>query len=266
VDDPFLSSARELGLDRSLRPRLRSATLDLLARRRREPSPGVRIVHYHYVFDDEVEGFRRQVEYLAGAFEPVSLSEATARLEAGRISGRELVVTFDDGFRNVATNAAPLLEAAGVGACLYLTTALVSAPRERAARICRERLHLPGPVEPLTWDDARDLAERGHEIGSHTRSHADLTQVDEAARDEELRESKAELEERVGPVRHFSAPYGEAHRFSAEISEAARRAGYATCATAQRGLNRSADDLYALRRHHLVASWPVAHLRYFLTR
>jgi peptidoglycan/xylan/chitin deacetylase (PgdA/CDA1 family) len=266
VDDRFLSSARELGHDRSLRSRVRSATLDLLARRRRQPEPGVRIVHYHYVFDDEVEGFRRQLEYLAGAFEAVSLSEAAARLETGRITGRELVVTFDDGFRNAATNAAPLLEAAGVRACFYLTTELVSAPRERAARICRERLHLPGPVEPLTWGDARELAQRGHEIGSHTRSHPDLTQLEEAEREAELAGSKAELEERVGPVRHFSAPYGEAHRFSPEVSEAARRAGYATCATAQRGLNRSAADLHALRRHHLVASWPVAHVRYFLTR
>jgi peptidoglycan/xylan/chitin deacetylase (PgdA/CDA1 family) len=266
VGDRFLSSAAELGLDRSVRSRLRSAALDLLARRPREPSSGVRLVHYHYVFNDEVEGFRRQLDYLTSAFEPVSLGEAAARLREARTTGRELVVTFDDGFRNVVTNATPLLESAGVRACFYLTTELVSAPEEVVTRFCRERLHLPGAVEPLTWEDARELVERGHEVGSHTRSHPDLTQLDGEQRDSELRGSKAELEQRLGPVEHFSAPYGEAHRFSPAVSDAARSAGYATCATAQRGVNRSADDLYALRRHHLVASWPVMHVRYFLTR
>ena len=67
-------------------------------------------------------------------------------------------------------------------------------------------------------------------------------------------------------VEHFSAPYGEAHRFSPAVSDAARRAGYASCATAQRGRNTGADDLYALRRDHLEAGWPVAHVRYFLGR
>jgi peptidoglycan/xylan/chitin deacetylase (PgdA/CDA1 family) len=271
VPTPFVSSSRELDRARPLRFRARRAArraaLSVLARRPGPDRPGVRIVHYHYVFDDEREAFTRQLEYLATAYEPVSLSEAVARLGEGRVGGREVVVTFDDGFRNQLVNAAPLLAEHGFRACFFLITGLVSAPPGEAERICRERLHLPRPVEPMSWDDAAALLRLEHEVGSHTRGHPDLTTLDSAALDEELGASRAELERRLGaPVAHLSAPYGEAHRFSPAVSEAARRAGYASCATAQRGRNTAADDVYALRRDHFEAGWPVAHVRYFLGR
>jgi peptidoglycan/xylan/chitin deacetylase (PgdA/CDA1 family) len=267
----YATTARELERDRPFRFRARAAGRGLVLRALRalprEPAPGVRIVHYHYVFDDELSSFSRQLGYLADTYEPVSLSEAVARLASGAIRGRELVVTFDDGFRNQLRNAAPLLEEAGFRACFFLVTELLSASAAEAARICRERLHLPRPVEPLDWDDAGALLERGHEVGSHSRSHANLVTLDAAALDDELRASRDELERRLGrPVPHFSAPYGERHRFSPEISAAARAAGYASCATAQRGRNSGPADVFALRRDHLGAGWAVEDVRYFLSR
>jgi peptidoglycan/xylan/chitin deacetylase (PgdA/CDA1 family) len=231
----------------------------------RRPAPGVRVVHYHFVFDDEREGFVRQLTFLASEYEPVGLSEAVERLHAGRVRGRELVVTFDDGFRTQLVNAAPLLAEHGFQACFFLVTELLSASPEEAERFCRERLHLPRPVEPLSWSDAAQLTELGHEIGSHGRSHANLLELEGDRLDEEVRGSREELERRLGrAVVHFSAPYGDRARFSPAVSAAARAAGYASCATAQRGRNTSADDLYALRRHHLVAGWSVPDVRYFL--
>ena len=64
---------------------------------------------------------------------------------------------------------------------------------------------------------------------------------------------------------HVSAPYGDAARFTPAVSDAARAAGYASCATALRGPN-TADDVYALRRDHLVAGWSLRDIRYFLSR
>ncbi len=65
-------------------------------------------------------------------------------------------------------------------------------------------------------------------------------------------------------MRHFSVPYGERGRFSEAVAEAVRTAGYESCVTAIRGRNTSALDLYALRRHHLSARWPLRELEYFL--
>jgi len=253
-------------LSRARRSARRSA-LTVLGRLPRRPAPGVRIVHYHYVFDDERESFPRQVEYLASEFEPVSLSEAVERLRGGLVGGRELVVTFDDGLRNQLGNAAPRLAEHGISACFFLITQLVSAGPERAAQICRDRLHLPRPVEPLKWNEAAELLELGHEIGSHTRSHPNLVHLEQVALEEELRSSREELQRRLGhPVAHLSAPYGDRARFSPRVSDAARAAGYSSCSTAIRGCNLSGDDVFSLRRHHLEASWPVSNLRYFLGR
>lgn len=267
----FVERASELQGARSARFRARTAVrggaLRVLGARRREPKPGVRIVHYHHVFADEREGFVRQLELFAREFRPVSLSEAVRRLREDEVEGRELVVTFDDGFRNQLDHAAPLLSEHGFSACFFLITELLEATAERAAEICRERLHLPRPVEPLSWEGAGGLREGGHELGSHTRSHSDLAALARNDLDGELRDSRAELERRLGgPVVHLSAPYGDEPRFSAEVSAAAREAGYESCSTAQRGLNSSAADVFALRREHLIAGWPAADVRYFLTR
>jgi peptidoglycan/xylan/chitin deacetylase (PgdA/CDA1 family) len=271
VPAPYVSSGRELRRARPVRFRarraVRHAALSALSLRPRAPRPGVRVVHYHYVFDDERAGFARQLDVFGARYEPVSLSEAVARLRKGRVRGRELVVTFDDGFRNQARNAAPVLAERGFSACFFVVTALVSADRATVERICRERLHLPQAVEPMTWDDVAAVVELGHEVGSHSRGHPDLTSLAPSDLLDELRGSREELEARLGrPVAHLSAPYGERHRFSAAVSAAAREAGYASCATAQRGRNTSPADVYALRRDHLEASWPLTHVGHFLAR
>lgn len=248
-----------------MRKRLRSAALDLLGLVPRRPKPGVRILVYHWVHDDEREGFARQLAALASEFEPVSLSEAVERLRAGRVRGRELAITFDDGFRSGLVNAAPLLAEHGFRACYFLVTELVSAPPDRVERICRERLHLARPLEPLTWEDVERLVELGHEVGSHTRTHAELVALTPEELDEELRGSREELERRLDHApRHFAAPYGDRARFTPAVSAAVKAAGYETCLTAIRGRNVAPTDLYALRRDNAVAGWPVRHVRYFM--
>jgi peptidoglycan/xylan/chitin deacetylase (PgdA/CDA1 family) len=225
----------------------------------------VRILVYHWVHDDERDRFAQQLAALAREFEPVSLSEAVERLRFGRVRGRELAITFDDGFRSGLANAAPLLAQHGFRACFFLITELVSAAPERADRICRERLHLPRPLEPLSWDDVGTLLELGHEVGSHTQTHPNLVALSREELERELRDSRAELERRLGraPV-HFAAPYGDRARFTPAVSAAARATGYETCLTAQRGRNLVSTDPFALRRDNVVASWPLRHVRYFL--
>ena len=238
------------------------AALGALPRTRRD---GVRIVHYHYVFDDELERFVHQLEFLSREFVPTSMSDAVDRLQSGRTNGDEIVVTFDDGFRNQLDNAAPILREKGFSACFFLVTSFLGADAEATRRFTRDRLHLPLPVEPMGWDGAERLLELGHEVGSHTRSHPELPELDDDDLAHELGSSREEIARRLGDVRHFSVPYGDSSRFSDRVAAAARDAGYDSCSTAIRGVNTSALDVYALRRHHLSARWPVRQLAYFLS-
>ena len=243
---------------------LRSGALGILGALPRARREGVRIVHYHYVFDDEVERFAQQLEFMSREFAPTSMSDAVDRLQSGRTNGDEVVVTFDDGFRNQLDNAAPLLREHGFSACFFLVTSFVGASAEATRRFTRERLHLPLPVEPMGWDGAARLLELGHEVGSHTRTHPELPDLDDDDLTAELAASREEIARRLGDVRHFSVPYGDTSRFSDRVASAARAAGYDSCSTAIRGVNTSALDVYALRRHHLGARWPLRQLAYFL--
>jgi len=218
-----IESWRELDRLSPARARVRGAArrvaLDVLRRRPRPDEPGVRVVHYHYVFPDQRDNFARQLALLSSAFEPVSLSDAVGRIEAGTWSGRELAVTFDDGFRNQLEHGAPLLREHGFSGCFYLITDFVGAGDEATERFCRERILMRGGVTPMDWDDARELLAQGHEVGSHTVSHPNLAAADDETIDHELRESRATLHERLGiDVAHFCPPFGDAARFGAPHS------------------------------------------------
>jgi peptidoglycan/xylan/chitin deacetylase (PgdA/CDA1 family) len=79
-------------------------------------------------------------------------------------------------------------------------------------------------MRPLTWDMISTMARRGITFGSHTQTHALLTNESAETTRIELRESKQVLENRVHvPINHFAYPDG---RFNSVVVEAVRSAGY----------------------------------------
>jgi peptidoglycan/xylan/chitin deacetylase (PgdA/CDA1 family) len=82
----------------------------------------------------------------------------------------------------------------------------------------------------LSWDDVREIVRLGHDIGSHTVTHADLGTLDETQARAELVESKRVLEEQTGRrVRWFAYPYGGRHNFCLDYLPLVREAGYEAC-------------------------------------
>ncbi|HEV7459068.1 MAG TPA: polysaccharide deacetylase family protein [Solirubrobacteraceae bacterium] len=72
--------------------------------------------------------------------------------------------------------------------------------------------------------EIRELAAEGVQIGSHTVDHTDLTRLDPAAVLDQLRRSRATLEDLVSaPVTMVAYPYG---RYSPSVMAAAQEAGY----------------------------------------
>lgn len=71
--------------------------------------------------------FEAQVAYLARHYRPTSLSQLVSRLASSAVSlHRSVVITIDDGYRDFAEFAYPILEKYAVPATLYLTTDFVS--------------------------------------------------------------------------------------------------------------------------------------------
>src|SRR5439155_25811028 len=76
----------------------------------------------------------------------------------------------------------------------------------------------------LSWDQLRHLADDGWEVGSHTRSHPRLPELDDVALAEELAASRTRCEERLGRAcPSIAYPYGAVDE---RVVDAAGRAGY----------------------------------------
>jgi peptidoglycan/xylan/chitin deacetylase (PgdA/CDA1 family) len=155
---------------------------------------------------------------------------------------RTLAVTFDDAFASVIEHALPILSALGLPATVFAPTAFVSARRQ----LDWEGIdHWAGTtyadeLTSMDWEDLRELAGRGWEIGTHTRTHRRLTQLDDADLTDELESSRFECErELCEPCRSIAYPYGAVDE---RVAAAARAAGYLTGA-------RMSSNLRAQGRH-----------------
>ena len=98
----------------------------------------------------------------------------------------------------------------------------------------------------LNWDEVREISRQGHDIGSHTRSHRLLTQLDEDDARKEIFESRVDLSRKIGKeVVGFSYPRGE---WNQTVAKLVAQAGYSYAVTTRYGRNRDSADVYRLAR------------------
>jgi peptidoglycan/xylan/chitin deacetylase (PgdA/CDA1 family) len=164
--------------------------------------------------------FREQVTSLASCgVAPVS-AEALA---AGTRKG--LHVTFDDAYKDVL-DVLPLLDGLGLPTTVFVSTAFADEGRPLAVpELAADAEARPELLATMNWDELRECAERGVEIGGHTVTHPHLTRLTDAELDRELGDSKQRIEQELGrPARLLAYTYGE---HDARVHDAVRRAGYA---------------------------------------
>ena len=230
----------------------------------------VRFPYYHHVFDDERDGFARQLDYLRGFGEFISLDDVVRLLESeDTIDGRYFCVTFDDGFKNCLTNALPILLDKDVVATFFVTTGYIDSDLEKD----REKLlgffdHGQLLMEFLSWDECCEMVAAGMIIGSHTVNHARLADLKSTDVRRELDMSKAIIERNLGQTcNHFCSPFGIPDRdFNVERDPGmAKASGYKSMLTTERGATRKGDLPHQIRRDHTLAHWGNYQLRYFLS-
>ncbi len=206
----------------------------------------VPVLCYHSVSDDRHDGelrwsvspndFDEQMALLRERGRtPLTVSGYTTMLRAAvPLPPRPVLVTFDDGYADLATAALPVLLRYAIPATAYVVTARVGAPRTRGA----------GPV--VSWDQLAELHSNGMEIGSHSHTHRALDCLRRGELRREVSLSKLALEDGLQEqVTSFAYPYGY---HSPAVRREVRAAGYSSACGVKNALSHEADDLYAVAR------------------
>lgn len=163
----------------------------------------------------------------------------------GEKTGKVVGITFDDGYQNNVRHALPVLRKHGFSATCYGVSNMIGGTNSWDHGKVAEK-----PL--MTLDDWRAWRDAGMDIGSHTRTHAKLTELSPQDAREQISVSRRELEQALDcEVRHFCYPYGW---YAPEHCAMAREAGYATATTTHRGRNHAGADPHTLRRIMVACS------------
>jgi len=196
---------------------------------------------------------RAAQQWHAAGWNTISLYEAVRCVrERAPFPARSFVLTFDDGYASVYRVAFPLLQQ-------YNWTATVFVALGE-----HDSTHGDAPLPPLfngemlRWNEIREMRAHGVTFGAHTLTHPDLTRIDHAQAEYEMRVSQSILADALGEaIPLFAYPFG---RFNARVWELAAR--YFQAAVSDRlGLMDAQSDLFALERvetFYLKADWAAA--------
>lgn len=157
-----------------------------------------------------------QVRWLLGRrYRFLTAEELLAETSGGAPPPRTAVLTFDDGWRDAVTVAAPLLTALGVRATFYVNPGRWGGQHP-------DVIGTGGRL--LDESEAHALLRAGMELGAHTMTHPDLRLLDDDTLRWELVESRAAVQRVTGRAcRTFAYPYG---LFDERVEAAVREAGY----------------------------------------
>lgn len=183
----------------------------------------VPILTYHYIANNpnpkdrardglsvSPDKFEAQMQYLSqNGYTPVTLDTLYGIFNGqSPVSGKPVVLTFDDGYVDFYTNAFPILRRFGFHAVSFIPTGLM------------------GGSYYMNWNQIKEIASTGLvTFEGHTVTHANLSSLNYEATLKQLIDSKNVLQANTGyPVNFVAYPNGSTN---GSVQAAARQAGYA---------------------------------------
>jgi peptidoglycan/xylan/chitin deacetylase (PgdA/CDA1 family) len=174
--------------------------------------------------------FRRQMDWLAvHGYHPVDFNDLRSYFDGSQaLPSKPVIITFDDGYRDLYTTAYPILQAHNFKAVAYIVSGFV------------------GHSRYVTGVQVVEMGRNGIEIASHTVNHPDLARTSLPMVTYELLASKVWLQRLVGhSVVDFAYPSG---KFNAQVIGALYVTGYKSAVTTMAGTYHSVADRYVWTR------------------
>lgn len=207
------------------------------------------VIYYHRVIKDVSEAgkhgiyvtqeqFDSHLKFLSRRnYKTVTFDEALALKKENRI-GKNVIITFDDGYEDNYLNAFPVLKKHNYKAEIFLVADLLQNDWDRKDNEPLARM--------LRADQIKEMKEYGISFGSHTLTHKDLTKCTSAEKEKEIAGSKKMLEEKLGfEISSIAYPYGN---FDDTVIDSVKKTGYKYGYTTDKGPLGLHEDNYQIRR------------------
>ena len=161
-----------------------------------------------------------------------------------------VLITFDDGYRDILENALPVLEKHGHKAVIFIPVAYMEdeTPLPHETHLVERGMRNP----TLDWGLMRELDAGGVRVESHGIAHRPLAEVslDESVR--EIAVSKLKLEEQLGrPVRAYAYVKGSEAHFHPVHESILKQSGYEIAFTSISRLNTPWTNPFRLGRYNV---------------
>lgn len=202
------------------------------------PAPAIPVLMYHSIADEGTATLAQwrlspatlaeQLKYLhAHGYYSVTSADCLTALRDGKmLSGRPVLLTFDDGYRDFVDNAWPLLQHFGFRAEVFLVTDRVGGYASWDAR------HGP-PGALMDWDEAAQLQAEGVIFGSHMATHRRSPELSLNELVEEASRSRFTLQAKLGiQANTIAIPFGACDE---RLTHVLRWAGYDIAYTTEMG-------------------------------
>jgi len=194
-----------------------------------------------YFFTVSSKEFALQMQYLADKnYVVISLHDLVDRIKKEEPLNGEVVITFDDGYKDNFTDAFQVLKKHNFPATIFVTTDLIGKNDKRGAPML-------SPEDLKIMRDSSLIS-----VEPHTQSHPKLTQCSHEKMISEIQGSKQTLEELLEKkCAHFAYPYGN---YNKDTSSIVAQLGFTAAVTVKEGTVTLLDNIFELPRNSIDQS------------
>jgi len=168
--------------------------------------PKIPILLYHSISNDlnsdslNLLDFEDQISFLhKNKFTSVNFNEVNS------IATKQIVITFDDGYKDIVTNVLPILKKYEFKATCFVVSNFLGKYNDWDLKNSNYK-----KKELMNKNDVFEWINNGMTIGSHSHNHKDLTNLKDDELKNEIYHSKEYLEDLFSlPIRDFCYPFGK---------------------------------------------------------
>lgn len=217
------------------------------------------ILMYHSIGDNSgplsvsPQDFEKQILYLISQnYKFLTLKGlSTIVSKISPLIKKNILVTFDDGYRSFSLNAIPIIRKYNIPTAVFIHTN-------------RSSENLGNNFQLMDWNEIKDLSEEGIGIGNHSHSHFNMKTLNQEQLALEMRKSEDIFIKELGYVpKEFAYPGG---KYNDRIADFLNNNGYALAFTINEGVMFGKEPRFKLKRIGIGSDTTMFEFKMIITR